>query len=137
MGICFALLMEPTMGIMKAAMKEAFNLWDESNIHNANNQLVSQIILADKFPHFYMGLLEMAWFCIPKGQCYQNQVMKLGYAEVDAAFLLLYQQKKYMCMLNVLFATSQRDFCSRFKKVLVKSIRNCTATSFEIVLEET
>ena len=59
MGICFAGLMERTMGIMKAAMKEAFNLWDESNIHNANNQLVSQIILADKFLHLGLALLEM------------------------------------------------------------------------------
>ena len=43
MGICFAVLMEGTMGIMKAAMKEAFNLWDESNIHNvAKNQLASK-----------------------------------------------------------------------------------------------
>ena len=48
------------MGIMKAAMKEAFNLWDESNIHNANNQLVSQINLADKFLLLYLGLALLA-----------------------------------------------------------------------------
>ena len=35
----FAVLMERTMGIVE----EAFNLWDESNIHNVvNDQLVSK-----------------------------------------------------------------------------------------------
>ena len=64
MEICFVVLMERTMGIMKASMKEAFNLWDESNIHNANIQLVFQIIWSDIFLHLCLGLPWLGNVCL-------------------------------------------------------------------------